>query len=47
LCTDVDRARAAARGHVWGGLFLIATQFVRTTAGVTAAGIAFARTLAQ
>jgi hypothetical protein len=32
---------------VWGGLFLIATQFIRTTAGATAAWIAFARFLAR
>lgn len=32
---------------VWGGLFLIATQVVRTTAGATATWIAFARLLAQ
>ena len=32
---------------VWGGLFLIATQFIRTTAGGTATWIAFARILAQ
>ena len=41
---------ARGRPHsatVWGGLFLIATQFVRTTAGGTAAWIAFARLLAQ
>lgn len=31
---------------VWGGLFLIATQAIRTTAGGTAAWIAFARFLA-
>ena len=32
---------------VWGGLFLIATQVVRTTAGATAAWVAFARLLAR
>jgi hypothetical protein len=31
---------------VWGGLFLIASQVVRTTAGATAAWLAFARALA-
>jgi len=31
---------------VWGGLFLIASQVVRTTAGGTAAWLAFARMLA-
>jgi Na+/H+-dicarboxylate symporter len=30
---------------VWGGLFLIATQVIRTTAGASAAWIAFARVL--
>jgi hypothetical protein len=41
---------ARGRPHaatVWGGLFLIATQFIRTTAGGTAVWIAFARILAQ
>jgi len=41
---------ARARPHaatVWGGLFLIATQAIRTTAGATATWIAFARVLAQ
>jgi hypothetical protein len=32
---------------VWGGLFLIATQIVRTTAGATATWLAFARLLAR
>jgi hypothetical protein len=41
---------ARGRPHpatVWGGLLLIATQVLRTTAGGTAAWIAFARLLAQ
>ncbi|HZM96141.1 MAG TPA: hypothetical protein VFB92_22115 [Vicinamibacterales bacterium] len=41
---------ARGRPHtatVWGGLFLIATQFIRTTAGGTATWIALARILAQ
>jgi len=41
---------ARGRPHaatVWGGLFLIATQVIRTTAGATATWIAFARILAQ
>ena len=32
---------------VWGGLFLIASQYVRVTAGATAGWIAFARILAH
>jgi hypothetical protein len=35
------------RATVWGGLFLITTQYLRTTAGATATWIAFARVLAQ
>ena len=42
----VTRGRPHA-ATVWGGLFLIATQFIRTTAGATAAWIAFARLLAR
>jgi len=42
----VTRGRPHA-ATVWGGLFLIATQFIRTTAGATATWIAFARLLAQ
>jgi len=42
----VTRGRPHA-ATVWGGLFLIATQFIRTTAGATATWIAFARFLAQ
>lgn len=41
---------ARGRPHaatVWGGLFLIASQYVRVTAGATAGWIAFARMLAQ
>ena len=40
----VTRGRPHA-ATVWGGLFLIATQFIRTTAGATATWIAFARFL--
>ena len=32
---------------VWGGAFLIASQYVRVTAGATAGWIAFARLLAR
>jgi hypothetical protein len=42
----ITRGRPHA-ATVWGGLFLIATQFIRTTAGATATWIAFARLLAQ
>ena len=42
----ITRGRPHA-ATVWGGLFLIATQFIRTTAGATATWIAFARFLAQ
>jgi Na+/H+-dicarboxylate symporter len=38
----ITRGRPHA-ATVWGGLFLIATQFIRTTAGATATWIAFAR----
>ncbi len=40
----VTRGRPHA-ATVWGGLFLVATQFIRTTAGATAPWIAFARLL--
>lgn len=42
----VTRGRPHA-ATVWGGLFLIATQYLRTTAGAIAGWIAFARFLAQ
>ena len=42
----VTRGRPHA-ATVWGGLFLIATQFIRTTARATATWIAFARLLAE
>jgi hypothetical protein len=42
----VSRGRPHA-ATVGGGLFLIATQVVRTTAGATAAWLAFARVLAR
>lgn len=44
---DVITRRRPHPATVWGGLFLIATQFVRTTAGASPAWIAFARLLAQ
>jgi hypothetical protein len=47
LAYDVITRRRPHPATVWGGLFLIATQVVRTTAGGTAAWIAFARLLAQ
>jgi hypothetical protein len=47
LCTDVIARGRPHAATVWGGLFLIATQFMRTTAGGTAAWIASARILAQ
>jgi hypothetical protein len=47
LAYDVITRRRPHPATVWGGLFLIATQFVRTTAGATPAWIAFARFLAQ
>jgi hypothetical protein len=47
LAYDVITRRRPHAATVWGGLFLIATQIVRTTAGTTAAWIAFARVLAQ
>jgi hypothetical protein len=47
LSYDVITRRRPHPATVWGGLFLVATQVVRTTAGGTAAWIAFARVLAQ
>jgi hypothetical protein len=45
LAYDLFTRRRPHPATVWGGLFLIATQIVRTTAGGTAAWIAFARVL--
>jgi hypothetical protein len=42
----VTRGRPHA-ATVWAGLFLIATQYLRTTAGATAGWLAIARVLAQ
>jgi hypothetical protein len=47
LAYDVITRRRPHAATVWGGLFLIATQIIRTTAGATAAWIAFARILAR
>lgn len=47
LAYDVITRRRPHPATIWGGLFLIATQIVRTTAGGTAAWIAFARVLAR
>ena len=47
LAYDMITRRRPHPATVWGGLFLIATQIVRTTAGATAAWIAFARVLAR
>jgi hypothetical protein len=47
LAYDVITRGRPHAATVWGGLFLIATQFIRTTAGATAAWIAFARLLAR
>ena len=47
LAYDVITRRRPHPATIWGGLFLIATQIVRTTAGATAAWIAFARVLAR
>jgi hypothetical protein len=47
LAYDLITRRRPHPATVWGGLFLIATQVVRTTAGATAAWIAFARVLAR
>ena len=44
---DVITRGRPHKATVWGGLFLIASQVVRTTAGASAAWIAFARMLAQ
>jgi hypothetical protein len=46
LIYDLITRRRPHPATVGGGLFLIATQIVRTTAGATAAWIAFARVLA-
>jgi Na+/H+-dicarboxylate symporter len=46
LLYDVVTRGRPHSATVWGGLFLIATQVVRTTAGASAAWIAFARVLA-
>jgi len=47
LAYDVITRRRPHAATVWGGLLLVATQFIRTTAGATAAWIAFARVLAR
>jgi hypothetical protein len=47
LAYDLITRRRPHPATVWGGLFLVATQVVRTTAGGTAAWITFARVLAQ
>jgi Na+/H+-dicarboxylate symporter len=47
LLYDVITRGRAHSATVWGGLFLIASQYVRVTAGATAGWIAFARILAQ
>jgi hypothetical protein len=47
LAYDLITRRRPHQATVWGGLFLVATQVVRTTAGGTAAWIAFARFLSQ
>ena len=47
LAYDVIARGRPHAATVWGGLFLIATQAIRTTAGATATWIAFARILAQ
>jgi hypothetical protein len=47
LAYDVITRRRPHAATVWGGLFLIATQIIRTNAGATAAWIAFARILAR
>ncbi|HEX5108239.1 MAG TPA: hypothetical protein VFV95_07325 [Vicinamibacterales bacterium] len=46
LAYDVGSRRRLHPATLWGGLFLIATQVIRTTAGGTAAWMALARTLA-
>jgi hypothetical protein len=46
LVYDLITRRRPHPATVWGGMFLIATQIVRTTAGATASWIAFARILA-
>jgi hypothetical protein len=45
LLYDVITRGRPHSATVWGGLFLIATQVIRTTAGASAAWIAFARML--
>jgi Na+/H+-dicarboxylate symporter len=45
LLYDLVTRRRPHSATVWGGLFLIATQVIRTTAGASAAWIAFARVL--
>jgi hypothetical protein len=45
LAYDLISLRRPHAATVWGGLFLIATQIIRTTAGGTATWIAFARVL--
>ena len=47
LAYDLAARRRPHPATVWGGLFLIATQIVRTTLGGTATWIAFARFLAR
>lgn len=46
LVYDLITRRAPHPATLWGGLFLIASQVVRTTAGATATWLAFARLLA-
>jgi hypothetical protein len=46
LVYDLITRRTPHPATLWGGLFLIASQVVRTTAGATAAWLAFARMLA-
>src|SRR5262245_47637863 len=47
LLYDVGTRGRPHSATVWGGLFLIASQYVRVTAGGTAGWIAFARILGQ
>lgn len=46
LAYDLISRRRPHPATVWGGLFLVVSQIIRTTAGGTAGWIAFARTLA-
>jgi Na+/H+-dicarboxylate symporter len=47
LLYDVITRGRPHSATVWGGLFLVASQYIRTAAGTTATWIAFARLLAQ